>query len=155
MPGPNCRDNIDVSNPSPIIHKNGSIIMLYKGSFRPHETCRPIFVFPWLNNDSSAPNCKGRGKTEQHMGLAFAPSIDAPFTRNGTGAVAPDLPGEVSQAATPHEYPALTNCLSAIARAVLFVSAPSACNFDHRRIRLDGSTTRQAYITRSFIPATA
>ena len=66
--GPDSKawDNIDVSNPSPIIHKNGSIIMLYKG----------------------------RGTTTQHMGLAFAPAIDEPFTRNGTITEPPQLPGE-------------------------------------------------------------
>jgi hypothetical protein len=42
-----CGSQIDVSNPSPIIHKDGSVIMLYKG----------------------------RGKTAQHMGLATAPSV--------------------------------------------------------------------------------
>jgi hypothetical protein len=42
-----CGSQIDVSNPSPIIHKDGSVIMLYKG----------------------------RGKMAQHMGLATAPSV--------------------------------------------------------------------------------
>ena len=31
-PDPAAWDNIDVSNPAPIIHKDGSVIMLYKGS---------------------------------------------------------------------------------------------------------------------------
>ena len=49
-----------------IIHKNGSVLMMYKG----------------------------RGKRAQHMGLAFAPSVDGPYTRNGTGQELPNLPGE-------------------------------------------------------------
>ena len=59
-------DNIDVSNPSPIIFSNGSVIMLYKG----------------------------RGRTTQHMGLAFAESVDGPYVRNNSGLTAPALPGE-------------------------------------------------------------
>ena len=59
-------DDIDVSNPSPIIAKDGSIVMLYKG----------------------------RGRHTQHVGLAFAPAIDGPYTRNNSGATVPDLPGE-------------------------------------------------------------
>eukprot|EP01052_Picozoa_sp_SAG31_P008190 SAG31_NODE_407_length_16049_cov_46.312915_14_plen_422_part_00 len=65
-PDPQAWDNIDVSNPSPIINRNGSVIMLYKG----------------------------RGKTAQHMGLAFATSVDGPWRRNGTITNLPDLPGE-------------------------------------------------------------
>lgn len=65
-PDANAWDNIDVSNPSPIIHKNGSVIMLYKG----------------------------RGSKEQHMGLAFADCIDGPYARNNSGTTAPNLPGE-------------------------------------------------------------
>jgi hypothetical protein len=65
-PSEDAWDNIDVSNPSPIIRHDGSVVMLYKG----------------------------RGAREQHMGLAFAPSIDGPYTRNDSGATAPDLPGE-------------------------------------------------------------
>ena len=42
-------DNIDVSNPSPIIKKDGSVIMLYKG----------------------------RGDKMQHMGIAYADSVRA------------------------------------------------------------------------------
>lgn len=42
-------DNIDVSNPSPIIKKDGSVIMLYKG----------------------------RGGKTQHMGIAYADSVRA------------------------------------------------------------------------------
>jgi hypothetical protein len=52
-------DDTDVSNPSPIIAKDGSVVMLYKGN--------------------------GDTKTGQHMGLAFAPSIDGPYTRNDSG----------------------------------------------------------------------
>lgn len=64
-PDPNAWDNSDVSNPAPIIHPNGSVILLYKGN--------------------------GHG---QHMGLAYAPSIDGPYVRYKGGSVKPDLPGE-------------------------------------------------------------
>jgi len=42
---------------------------------------------------------RGDGKKEgkkgiQHMGLAFAPSVDGPYTRNASGTTPPDLPGE-------------------------------------------------------------
>lgn len=65
-PDPTAWDNIDVSNPSPIIHRDGSVVMMYKG----------------------------RGKLAQHMGLATAPSVDGPYTRNGSLSALPDLPGE-------------------------------------------------------------
>lgn len=65
-PDAHAWDNIDVSNPSPIIQKNGSVILLYKG----------------------------RGSRQQHMGLAFASSINGPYVRNSSGATAPNLPGE-------------------------------------------------------------
>lgn len=65
-PDPKAWDNIDVSNPSPIIKRDGSVVMLYKG----------------------------RGSRMQHMGLAFADSIDGPYRRNASGNSAPDLPGE-------------------------------------------------------------
>ena len=76
-PDPSAWDNIDVSNPSPIIRHDGSVVMLYKG----------------------------RGKMEQHMGLAFATSIDGPYHRNASGVTAPNLPGEVSksQRVDPHD----------------------------------------------------
>lgn len=61
-------DDIDVSNPSPIITQNGSVIMMYKGNGNTH--------------------------IGQHMGLAFAPSIDGPYTRNNSGKTAAALPGE-------------------------------------------------------------
>ena len=57
-------DDIDVSNPSPIIAKDGSIVMLYKG----------------------------RGRHTQHVGLAFAPAIDGPYTRNNSSATVPTCP---------------------------------------------------------------
>eukprot|EP00039_Didymoeca_costata_P002227 m.58391 g.58391 ORF g.58391 m.58391 type:complete len:368 (+) comp11179_c0_seq1:465-1568(+) len=60
-----CWDSLDVSNPAPIFLKNGSIVMLYKG----------------------------RGKV-QAIGLAFAPSIDGPFTRNVSNMPAENIPGE-------------------------------------------------------------
>jgi hypothetical protein len=65
-PDPAAWDNLDVSNPAPIIRKDGSVVMLYKG----------------------------RGSKTQHMGLAFADSIDGPYRRNASGVVPPDLPGE-------------------------------------------------------------
>mgnify|MGYP003335670790 CR=1 FL=1 len=65
-PDPNAWDNIDVSNPSPVIHGDGSVVLMYKG----------------------------RGKKAQHMGLATAPSVDGPYTRNGSLQELPDLPGE-------------------------------------------------------------
>lgn len=37
---------------------------------------------------------KGRGKKAQHMGLAFAPTVDGPYTRNGSAQELPQLPGE-------------------------------------------------------------
>ena len=65
-PDPKAWDNIDVSNPSPIIHGDGSVVLMYKG----------------------------RGKKAQHMGLATAPTVDGPYTRNGSLQELPDLPGE-------------------------------------------------------------
>eukprot|EP01046_Picozoa_sp_COSAG06_P004846 COSAG06_NODE_209_length_20178_cov_4.309478_9_plen_504_part_00 len=62
-------DTSDVSNPMPIISTNGSVVMIYKGN----------------------------GKLGQHMGLAFAPSLDGPWTRNGSDPSvqwAKGLPGE-------------------------------------------------------------
>jgi len=59
-------DNIDVSNPSPIIKADGSVIMLYKG----------------------------RGDQTQHMGIAYADSVDGPYKRNNSGITEADLPGE-------------------------------------------------------------
>jgi hypothetical protein len=52
-PDPQAWDNIDVSNPSPIFRANGSVIMLYKG----------------------------RGRTAQHMGLAFVSHPRVPYDK--------------------------------------------------------------------------
>eukprot|EP00051_Salpingoeca_urceolata_P033015 m.499421 g.499421 ORF g.499421 m.499421 type:complete len:559 (-) comp57271_c0_seq1:53-1729(-) len=65
-PDANAWDNIDVSNPSPIILRNGSVVLLYKG----------------------------RGSKTQHMGLAFADTVGGPYRRNASGTTPPDLPGE-------------------------------------------------------------
>ena len=57
-PDPKAWDDVDVSNPLPVVAKDGSVVMLYKG----------------------------RGTRTQHMGIAYADSIDGPYTRNNSGA---------------------------------------------------------------------
>ena len=64
-PDPTAWDHSDVSNPAPIITSSGRVIMLYKGN--------------------------GRG---QHMGIAYAQSVDGPYVRNDSGATPANLPGE-------------------------------------------------------------
>eukprot|EP00912_Choanoflagellata_sp_UC4_P001691 UC4_evm6s1075 len=61
-----CWDNLDVSNPTPIIKDDGNVIFLYKG----------------------------RGRRKQAIGLAFGP-LEGPYVRNSTGLQsAQGLPGE-------------------------------------------------------------